>query len=263
MLSQLATRDSELSQQESTLIAAEQRHNECANRVLQANRSMQQACDDLKEFAVNLEAPEDASVINGSSAEACLTTLSAMDSFYNEVYPQFMEKKKACEVATNDESVSAEQCDADKAAIEESWCGLHAARVQACNELQTCYNGKSKSFDDTIEMTKLLEENTKKHVQKYIDACVQHNDCTSGTIDIAKLSVNRPTKPSMLDCDDTIKSDWDYSHVQCSGEEKVDVPEESAPSESTGNETSTSTEEANAEATLAQRESPTQAAVGA
>merc|ERR1712039_713504 len=112
-------------------------------------------------------------------------------------------------------------------------------------------------------MTKLLEDNTEKHVQKYIDDCVQHNDCTSGAIDIAHLSVNHPTKPSMLECDDTIKSDWDYSHVSCSGEEKVDLPEEPAPSQSTGNETSTSTEEANAEATLAQRESPKQAEVGA
>merc|ERR1712217_371673 len=109
----------------------------------------------------------------------------------------------------------------------------------------------------------------------------KHNDCTSGAIDIAKLSVNRPSKPSMQECDDTIKSDWDYSHVQCSGEEKVDVPEESAPSQKTliqrnqkdvpetsitedVPETSTSTEEANAEeANLPQRESPTQAAVGA
>jgi len=210
-----------LSQQETTLITAEQRHNECENNVAQQNRSMDAACSELNEFASNLEAPKDAREVNGSSPDACLVTLAAMSSFYNEVYPAFMEKKKACEVATSAEQATAEQCAADKSAIEESWCGLRAARTEACNNLKTCYNSKTTSFNSVIDMTKLLEENTKNHVQKYVDACVQHNDCTAGTIDLAKLSVTYPTKPSSMECDATIKSDWDYSHVQCAGDDQV------------------------------------------
>merc|ERR1712217_130570 len=123
--------------------------------------------------------------------------------------------KKACEVSTSAEQATAEQCAADKSAIEESWCGLRDARKEACKNLKTCYNAKNKSFNSVIEMTKLLEENTKKHVQKYVDACVQHNDCTAGTIDLANLAVTYPTQPSSMECDSTVKSDWDYSHVQC------------------------------------------------
>merc|ERR1712183_1218883 len=84
--SQLASADSQLSQQESTLITAEQRHNECEMSVEQGNRSMEQICGDLKDFAANIEEPQDAQV-NGTTAEACLATLAAMNTFYNEVYP--------------------------------------------------------------------------------------------------------------------------------------------------------------------------------
>merc|ERR1712137_458981 len=142
------------------------------------------------------------------SAVACLASLAAMNSFYSNAYPQFMEKKKHCEVATNGEETTKEQCDADKVGIQQSWCSLKAARVQACNALDSCYAQKSSAFDRAVEYVELLQNNTKQHVEKHVEKCNEAKDCSAGFVDYTSLSVNYPVKPIKTSCDDTVKTDW-------------------------------------------------------
>lgn len=209
--SALSSGEQGLSTQEATLITAEQRHNECEMKVAQTNRSEAQICSDWEDFAMALEAPVDGKEVNGSSPEGCLASLATMSEFYNNAYPAFLEKKKACELAKNGEEVTKEQCDADKKSIEESACSLKAARVQACKSLDSCFAAKSKRFNSSFEYVKLLEDNTKKHVQKHIDSCTEKGECKAGTVDLTGLTVNYPVAPQQMECDDAIKTDWDYS----------------------------------------------------
>merc|ERR1719221_2226157 len=105
-----------------------------------------------------------------------------MNGFYNQAYTAFMQKKQACDVANSEEEQTKAICDEDKAQIETSWCSLSAARKQSCTDLSDCIAQKGRAFDSIMDVTKLIEENTKKHVDTYIAECIKTNDCTSGAI---------------------------------------------------------------------------------
>jgi len=199
--------------QEQTLITAEQRHNECELKVESGNRSEEELCRDMTNFATTLEAPLDFDTVNSSDTAALIQALSFMNDYFTEKYPALRRMKQKCELAKNDEVVLQEQCDADKKNIEASYCSLKAARVRACNDFDSCFSSKSKRFDEVIAYVKKGEELSKMNFKKL--AGHGDEDCTSAESDTAHLSVSYPTKPEKMECDFEVKTNWDYDEVQC------------------------------------------------
>jgi hypothetical protein len=232
--SQLASAEDGAREQETTLSIGESRHNECELQMSQTSKRAQDDCAGVQGLIDILVAPPSVASVDVNSTEAVEDALQANFHFFQEQYPKYMDEDTHCSTATSLAEQQEQQCDADKANLESSYCSLRSARQQICADYDACFAEQTALFNRVVGDVKAVEAHTKSSFQTL--TCFSHTimtdmenqrpTCNASGVDTTYLDVFYPSQPSKESCSDEVSTSWNYSAALC--EEQVGGAEEVA-----------------------------------
>merc|ERR1740138_1958639 len=144
-----------------------------------------------------------------------------------------MTLKNACETARSAREAQASECDADAAAIEDSYCAMRNARDAACADYDTCYDEKTHAMAKKLDRIKELENTTKQHFQTMAcageafgdGAAAEEQECDPNSYETNHLDVSYPNTPAKQSCVSIIHTaHQNYSGIVCSGNGAAATP---------------------------------------
>lgn len=213
-------------EQETTLSIGESRHNECTLLQAQKTKEAQDDCAGVQAVCDTIEAPVDMATVDLNSTEAVEDALQALYRFFESEYPKFIDEDHTCSAAQDLAQQQAQQCEADQAGIEASYCSLKAGRAQICSDYDACFVEKAEIFTKVVDDVRAVEAHMKssfKTLTCFGRTVLQDMDqgsrptCNASQVDTTYLNVFYPSAPSKESCSDTVSTSWNYSATLCDG----------------------------------------------
>jgi len=223
--------------QGTSLRSREARLLECNSDAAKLKETKDKACQDLQKFSEELEAPMCLDRIFRHAEDLLEDNLRRNWEFFNNKYPEFVRKKKACDDATQASETRLSLCQRDKSLIEATFCELRSARRSACNEYSNCYTSMSESFRKVEKDVKTLNVKTKdefkaiRRIECFIGIMVSGKadtddedgdgsigSCDWQNLDVSSMNITYPALPTKKNCQEEVETKIDYSEVECPAE---------------------------------------------
>jgi hypothetical protein len=216
--------EKEVEHREKVLLKDESGKYQCIAREHQLHKEEEDKCNNLLTFQSALEPPPS---INNASKDpmSFKEALTLNYEFYNSGYPEFMNRKGACDDARAAAEAQLAECDADEAVIEEFYCKMKQGRDDACASYSKCYDEKLQAMNDKIEKVEKLEEKVKEEFVEM--SCAGHDfsnegspptsnaECDTDAYTTNHLDVTYPTAPVQGTCVSLMSTRRDYSPIEC------------------------------------------------
>lgn len=219
--------EKEVEHREKILLEDESGKYQCIAREHQLHKTEKDKCDEKLTFQQTLEPP--VSINNVSKTpQAMKEALTKNYEFYNTAYPEFVNRKGACDDATAAAQAQLAECDADEVVIEEFYCKMKQGRDDACGDYEKCYDDEKVDLAAEIEKVKKLEAKVKEHFQMM--TCFQGSfgeentdveECDPNQYETNGLDVNYPQTPAKAMCVSIMNTRRDYSEIVCNNGEVV------------------------------------------
>jgi flagellar motility protein MotE (MotC chaperone) len=238
--------EKEVEHREKILLEDESGKYQCIAREHQLHNIEVDNCNDKVTFQQSLEPPVS---INDASKtpQAMKEAITRNYEFYNTAYPEFVNKKGACDDAKAAAEAQLAECDADEAVIEEFYCKMKQGRDDACEKYQTCYDEKSEDMVKHIEQVQKLEEKVKEHFKEmscfggsFGEENKNVDECDLDEYSTNHLDVNYPQTPAKSLCVTLMNTRRDYTEIVCSDGAVVSGSASSGGDSSSGDGNSTS-----------------------
>jgi hypothetical protein len=229
----LAQAEDSAREQETTLSIGESRHNECTLLEAQRQKTSEDDCQGVQSIVNTIAAPVDMGTVDLNSTDAVEDALQHLYRFFEQQYPAFMDEDQHCTQSTNLAEQQAQQCQADQAGIEASYCSLRSARQQICSDYDACYQEKTALLTRVIDDVRQVEEHVKNTFKTLTcfgrtvmqDMPNSRPACNASEVDTTYLNVFYPSEPTRESCSDSVSTSWNYSANLCDEQEGGDVEE--------------------------------------
>lgn len=223
--------ESAVAEQEKTMLAVETKHHECKALEDRRHEAEEAACGDLKDFAETLGSPTTLKEVKRNDTDVIEHVIRTNYEFFNEFFPKFLEKRKACNLATKEEQIMHHKCQGEKEEILNQFCALKKDSHNACGRYATCFAKMDKHLHTVQGLVKELEDFVKMQYGTLAcyDANLAHLDdsetiaeCNNVTLsDTKHLDINYVEYPEEESCTASIHTNWDYTGFSCPGEDDV------------------------------------------
>jgi hypothetical protein len=244
----LAAAENGAQEQETTLSIGESRHNECDLVMAQKEKKASDDCQGLQGIIDSMEAPASVASANLSDTNAVESALQDNFQFYQEHYQTFLDEDHTCTSSHAAAQEQAQQCEADQANLESSFCSLRSARQLICSDYDACFLEKKALFSRVVSDVTAVEAHTKTSYQQL--SCLGQTvmkdmsessmpSCNSSAIDTTSLDVFYPSEPQQESCSGAVSTSQNYSANLCEDDGGEESSGEESSAESSGNGTST------------------------
>lgn len=217
--------EKEVEHREKILLEDESSKYQCIAREHQLHKLEVDRCNDKLTFQRTLSPPTSINDVS-KTPQAMKEALTLNYEFYNSAFPEFMNRKSACDDAANAAEAQLSECDADEAVIEEFYCKMKAGRDEACSRYDSCFSEQQAAMTAKITKVQALEQHVKEQFQSM--SCFGNtfseqaeSECDPDAYETNHLDVVYPSTPRKQVCVSLMNTRRNYDEIVCNGEEVV------------------------------------------